>query len=54
MRIMSYEEAVDAGYDGPNPMFERQRERALLRHPDCRDPDHPGCKSCCPDDFEDE
>ena len=28
---------------------ERQRrvwERKILAHPDCRDPDHPGCSSC--------
>lgn len=25
----------------------RRRHRAqLLEHPDCRDPDHPGCDSC--------
>ena len=22
----------------------------LMRHPDCRDPDHPGCSSCLPED----
>lgn len=26
-------------------------EAALLRHPDCRDPDHPGCELC--EDIED-
>lgn len=25
---------------------ERQHRRALMAHPDCRDPDHPGCEHC--------
>lgn len=25
---------------------ERWYEQDLRRHPDCRDPDHPGCESC--------
>lgn len=25
---------------------ERRHQRALLRHPDCTDPDHPGCEYC--------
>ena len=24
----------------------RQYEAVLLRHPNCRDPDHPGCEKC--------
>lgn len=24
----------------------RQYQSALMRNPDCRDPDHPGCESC--------
>jgi hypothetical protein len=24
----------------------RRYENALMRNPDCRDPDHPGCESC--------
>jgi hypothetical protein len=26
--------------------FERNYSRALLRNPNCRDPDHPGCDMC--------
>jgi hypothetical protein len=26
--------------------------RALSRHPDCRDPDHPGCEDCCEEEDE--
>lgn len=28
-------------------------KRMLARHPDCRDPDHPGCQACMddPEDF---
>lgn len=24
----------------------------LCSHPDCRDPDHPGCERCCEDEQE--
>lgn len=27
-------------------MKRRQHEAVLLRHPNCRDPDHPGCDKC--------
>jgi hypothetical protein len=30
--------------------WDRQRYNKLARHPDCRDPDHPGCEACCEDD----
>jgi hypothetical protein len=26
--------------------FERRRQNLLMRYPDCRDPDHPGCECC--------
>ena len=26
--------------------FERNYSRALLRNPNCKDPDHPGCDMC--------
>lgn len=29
------------------------RQWRLIRHPDCRDPDHPGCSSCEPSDDHD-
>jgi hypothetical protein len=34
-------------YDDERPSL-RQRwyEQDLARHPDCRDPDHPGCEAC--------
>lgn len=25
---------------------QRRRQRAFFAHPDCRDPDHPGCTAC--------
>ena len=25
------------------------RQRILTKHPDCRDPDHPGCPACLDD-----
>ena len=31
--------------------IDRQHSRALSAHPDCRDPDHPGCESCWEDEF---
>lgn len=42
-------------HDYPDPDFEelrahvrheRRYRSALLRHHDCRDPDHPGCENC--------
>lgn len=27
-------------------LFERRYQARLSRHPDCRDPDHPGCEGC--------
>lgn len=26
--------------------FDRRHQADLARHPDCRDPDHPGCEAC--------
>lgn len=26
--------------------FEKRQRLKLLAHPDCRDPDHPGCEAC--------
>lgn len=46
-------------FDGPsNEEMEEYRNhkryiQLLDRHPDCRDPDHPGC-SACNDNFNDE
>ena len=25
---------------------QRRRQQALMKHPSCDDPDHPGCKNC--------
>ena len=32
--------------------YERRYRRELMQHPDCRDPDHPGCERCREDDEE--
>jgi hypothetical protein len=39
---MRYQDAVDAGYDGPDPVTERRFRNRILRNNmlDCRDPDH--------------
>lgn len=34
--------------------WERQRHARLMRNPDCRDPDHPGCEHCEERDTDDE
>ena len=34
--------------------FKRRRQKALNRHPDCRDPDHPGCPRCIEEELHDE
>jgi hypothetical protein len=31
--------------------WRRRHMSALLAHPPCRDPDHPGCESCEPELF---
>ena len=33
---------------------ERQHLNRLARHPDCRDPDHPGCQACQDNEDEDD
>ena len=39
---MNYEEAVERGYDGPDPFTERRHRNRVMRNNmlDCRDPDH--------------
>ena len=32
----------------------RRHQKALARHPDCRDPDHPGCNRCNEEEKDDE
>jgi hypothetical protein len=27
-------------------MWRKKYQKALLKHPDCSDPDHPGCEHC--------
>lgn len=55
---MSYEEAVERGYDGPSPFEERRhRKRVELNSMlDCRDPDHDTsiCPHCNPEEQDDE
>jgi hypothetical protein len=50
---MRYSDAIEAGYDGPSPAQERRYRNEIMRHPDCRDPDHPGCDSCMGESGED-
>lgn len=33
---------------------QRWYQQDLRRHPDCRDPDHPGCPTCNPIEEEDD
>ena len=53
MRSLEYDD-----YDGDCPVpgtqayyLQRWHRSALLSHPDCRDPDHPGCESCMEEEF---
>jgi hypothetical protein len=32
--------------------LEKQRRNILALHPDCRDPDHPGCENCMEGDHD--
>jgi len=52
---MSYDDYDDSYRDecaelAAEDRAERNYQNALLRHPDCRDPDHPGCEACCEED----
>lgn len=55
---MSYEEAVDRGYDGPDPFTERRHKKRVEQNNmlDCRDPDHGEslCPHCNPEEQDDE
>ncbi|MFV1943444.1 hypothetical protein VPH49_21770 [Pseudomonas luteola] len=47
MRILGY----DCDWDEVNELRAQSRHQRiyqtrLSQHPDCRDPDHPGCKHC--------
>lgn len=33
---------------------EKRRSNTLMRNPDCRDPDHPGCADCEESDYDEE
>lgn len=52
---MSYDyDDYDSELDGlkNQTAAERRRSNTLLRFPDCRDPDHPGCPDCAERDDE--
>lgn len=55
---MSYEEAVDRGYDGPDPFTERRHRKRVEQNNmlDCRDPDHDPsiCPHCNQEEQDDE
>ena len=38
----------DEYYAALDEEHQRQYESALQKHPDCTDPDHPGCEECEP------
>lgn len=49
MSSPSYDELEDERYDRQQEYAQAARyERLLMRNPDCRDPDHPGCEICNP------
>lgn len=43
-QMENYEE--EAAHERRESTHERRREAELRRNPDCRDPEHPGCKFC--------
>lgn len=44
---------IDAEEMRQTQMLERRYLAALTRHPDCRDPAHPGCDRCVDSDDDD-
>lgn len=41
---------ADIDYMRAEDAAERRYQRRLARNPDCRDPEHPGCELCEPDE----
>ena len=46
--------ADDLADERAEAAFQRRHRNTLMRHPDCRDPDHPGCEACSEDETEGE
>jgi len=42
--------ADDLADERAEAQWQRRQHNLLMRHPDCRDPDHPGCEACREDD----
>ena len=54
MKHATYSEIFDDVSDIEMQVEAQKRyKQELIRHPDCRDPDHPGC-SKCDEGFDDE
>ena len=34
--------------------WQRRQQAQLMRNPDCRDPDHPGCPACDEEAYDDD
>lgn len=50
--MTEYEEDIERDELMAEDRLARQRWARLCAHPDCRDPDHPGCARCEGDDDE--
>lgn len=50
--MIDYDDYPDDAWD-MQAQYEAERRYAarLAAFPDCRDPDHPGCELCCPEEF---
>lgn len=49
--IDDYDDMLDLKYEA---QWQRRYDGRLSAAPDCRDPDHPGCPECMPEEDEDE
>lgn len=47
---MTYDDDYEAAELAAEDRAARRYRSRLSAHPDCRDPDHPGCSSCEPED----
>lgn len=47
---MSHDDDAEAQELAAEVRFRAILQRQLIAHPSCRDPDHPGCENCEPDE----
>jgi len=44
--MLTFHDGDEAAYLAAIDRYSRAQQARLTQHPDCRDPDHPGCAKC--------